>query len=105
MNNSITVYQKNTLNISVQITETGSDILDLSGFTAIMDINTGASIISITGDTITSGNTSNFLISSEQNNLKPDVYQYEIYIYKNTDNYTVIKDSYTVLSSLIIPTQ
>lgn len=100
MNNSIIVYQNNTLNLSVAITNNLN--IDLSGYTAILkiNINTGNNII-ITGTSITSGNTTSFSVSSVQNNLKPYIYEYEVYIQNGIDTYTIITDSYSVLSSLI----
>jgi hypothetical protein len=102
MSNSITTYQENTLDLTVQIIDIDKETINFSGYTAIMAINTVISKIYITGSTITTGGTTTFIISSEKNNLKPDVYEYEIYLNKHTNNYTnnytVIKDSYTVLS-------
>lgn len=93
--NGIQVYQNNTLTLAVLITN-DTDII-LSGYTALMAIDFLTGITTITGTTILNGETS-FTISNTINNVEPYVYEYEIYIVNINNRYTILQDSYSVLS-------
>lgn len=97
--NGIQVYQNNTLLLTVDVSTTSA--IDLTTYTPLMKINTITGSTSITGSTITASGTTSFIVPATVNNLVPYVYEYEIYLQKLTEKYTVISDSYTVLPSLI----
>ncbi len=99
MNNNIQVYQYNTLLLTVNVS-TDTDIT-LSQYTPYMKILTGNTAYSITGSTISVSGTTSFTIPASVNVIEPNVYEYEVYIQKDAEVYTVISGSYAVLPSLI----
>jgi hypothetical protein len=97
MSNGLKTYQNTTFNFSVEITADTTTIL--SGYTAYMAIDFITGITIVTGTTIIDGTTI-FSLSNAINDVKPYVYEYEIYIENEVDRYTIIQDSYSILPSI-----
>jgi hypothetical protein len=96
--NGIQIYQNNSVAFQVSITTNLSIVL--SGFTPVMAISFLTGTTEITGTTIVNGITT-FTVPNEVNDQTPYVYTYEIFIQNQTDNYTIIQDSYCILPSLL----
>lgn len=100
MNNNITVYQYNTLLLTVNVT-TDSNI-SLPSYASHIKIMTGSTgYFSTTGSTISASGTTSFTIPATVNAIAPNVYPYEVYIADDDETYTIINDFYTVLPSII----
>lgn len=96
--NGIQVFQDNSINFAVTISTDLSIVL--SGYTPIMAIDFITGTTYVTGSTITAGETI-FTVSNEINQVEPYTYEYEIFIEDDTDRYTIIQDSYSVIPSLV----
>lgn len=97
--NGIQVYQNNTLQLTANVSTTTA--IDLTTYTPVLKIDFITGSTSITGSTITASGTTSFTVPAAINIQVPHVYEYEIYIEKDLEKYTVISDSYSILPSLI----
>jgi hypothetical protein len=98
MSNEIKTYAKDTLYFPLTVLSDTS--IDYTGFTAyiVIDFLTGKT--TVTGDTISSDGITTFTIPSSVTDQKPNVYDYDIYLERNSEIYHIIKDAFVILPSL-----